>query len=108
VGDRVLYIEIKVTHGVEDKKLEFIRENNLNVVEYDFSKLGHSILTDEITAHLTKVLTTSYEGANRGFGWGRWVNHCKYKYVQDELTADLRKRFPPKPPWEVKKNLVTF
>jgi len=97
--DRVLYIEIKVTHGIDDSKLKYIQENNLNVIEYDFSKMAHTINKN----HLLKVLTETYKGAKAGYGRAAWINHkdtLKFKY---ELTDNLRKLYPPKPPWELKK-----
>ena len=35
---RVVLVEIKVTHGIDNEKMAYIKAKNLNVVEYDFSK----------------------------------------------------------------------
>lgn len=97
--DITLYIEIKVTHGIDENKLKYIQENNLNVIEYDFSKMAHIINS----GHLRKVLTKNYKGAKAGYGRGVWVNHKDTINRARELTDNLKKLYPPKPPWELKK-----
>lgn len=99
VNTRVLYIEIKVTHGIDDIKLNYIQSNNLNVIEYDFSKSKERPDPE----HLTRVLTQTYKGAKKGKGRGAWINHCYTKESSDELTMNLKKQYPPKKPWELKK-----
>lgn len=99
VHDRILYIEIKVTHGIDEKKLKYIQENNLNVIEYDFSKMAHIINSN----HLRKALTETYQGAKAGYGRAVWVNHKDTINRTKELTDNLKKIYPPKPPWELKK-----
>ncbi len=73
VGGRVLYVEIMVTHGIDEDKLELIKKKNLNVVEYDFSKMKE--VPDK--THLTRVLTSSYKGAKNGRGRSAWVNNSR-------------------------------
>jgi hypothetical protein len=86
--DRILFIEIKVTHGIDDKKLAYIKENNINVIEYDFSKSRNIIEED----HIKNVLTTSYKGAKKGFGRGEWVNHCKMKETIEQLNESYKEK----------------
>lgn len=99
IQDRVLYIEIKVTHGIDENKLNYIKENNLNVIEYDFSKMVYLINRD----HLQKALTKTYKGIKKGYGKSTWINHKDSLKCVNELTNNLRKLYPPKPPWEIKK-----
>lgn len=92
-----LFVEIKVTHGIDEKKLKYIQEKNFNVVEYDFSKMGNVINP----VHLKSVLTNTYQGAKKGSGWSMWINHKDSTKHTSELTQKLKELYPPKPPWEL-------
>ncbi|MFZ2169591.1 MAG: hypothetical protein WAW61_08150 [Methylococcaceae bacterium] len=85
-----LLVEIKVTHGVDEQKEEFARENKLAMVEYDFSKLKDSF-DKEL---LKRVLTVSYKGATRGRGLGRWVYHPKLAIARAEVTLRMKQHYP--------------
>jgi len=87
-----LFIEIKVTHGIDDKKLEFIEENELSVVEYDFSEMQDMIDYN----HIKRVLTESYKGATKGRGLGRWVNHIGLQKAIEEVTENMKIHYPDK------------
>ncbi len=85
-----LYIEIKVTHGVDDKKVQYIVDNELSVVEYDFSKMKNIIDAE----HIKHVLTESYKGAAKGKGLGRWINHLGLNDAMAEITNAMKKHYP--------------
>ncbi len=97
VKGSTLFVEIKVTHGIDEKKLEYIQENNFNVIEYDFSNMGNIINS----VHLKNVLTKTYKGAKKGSGRSIWINHKDSTKYTNELTEKLKKLYPPKPPWEL-------
>ena len=99
VKESILFIEIKVTHGIDEKKLKFIQENNFNVIEYDFSKMANTIDSE----HLKNVLTKTYKGAKKGYGLAKWINHKDTSKYTNELTQNLKKSYPPKPPWKLLK-----
>lgn len=95
----ILYLEIKVTHGIDEDKIKYIQEENLNVIEYDFSEMADIIDSD----HLRNVLTKTHKGAKKGYGWSHWVNHVDTIKHVNELTLNLKNLYPAKPPWELKK-----
>lgn len=85
-----LFIEIKVTHGIDDKKLRYIKDNELSVVEYDFSKMRNIVDAE----HIKYVLTKSYKGATKGKGLGRWINHLGLNNAMVEVTNAMKKHYP--------------
>ncbi len=89
-----LFVEIKVTHGIDDKKLKYIKENRISVVEYDFSKMRNTI----DVKHIKYVLTESYKGATKGKGLGRWINHRGLQKAITEVTQNMRIHYPEKVP----------
>jgi hypothetical protein len=96
---RVLLVEIKVTHGIDAEKLAYIQKENLNVVEYDFSKTRGIVGK----AHIRKVLTNTYKGAKKGFGRGQWINH----HLMQETICKLNQRYIAKNPGCLTKNSGT-
>lgn len=91
--DRTLLVEIKVTHGIDDKNLEYVKNENLNMIEYDFSKIK-GVIDEE---HIKNVLTKSYKGAKKGHGRGVWINH----HLMDSTKEALNERY-------ISKNLKTI
>lgn len=98
-NNRVLFVEIKVTHGIDDEKLAYIKKENLNVVEYDFSK-ARGIVGE---THVRKVLTNTYKGAKKGLGRGQWINH----YLMQETIQKLNQRYIAKNPERLAKKPQT-
>jgi len=89
-NNRVLLVEIKVAHGIDSEKLAYIKSENLNVIEYDFSK-SRGIVNKE---HIRRVLTNTYKGARKGLGRGQWINH----YLMQETIKSLNQRYIAKNP----------
>lgn len=52
VGGKTLLIEIRVTHGVDEEKLEKIRAENVSVVEIDLSDADRIAPLDDLKRHL--------------------------------------------------------
>lgn len=92
-GDRVLLVEIKVTHGLDDEKLAYIKKENLNVIEYDFSNARGIIDRD----HLRRVLTETYKGAKKGLGRGQWIHHHLMNQTIEKLTSQYIEKYSTKP-----------
>jgi len=74
-----------VTHGIDSEKLAYIKSENLNVVEYDFSK-SRGIVNKE---HIRRVLTNTYKDARKCLGRGQWINH----YLMQETIKNLNLRY---------------
>jgi len=90
---RELLVEIKVTHGIDEEKHSYIVNNNLSVVEYDFS----SMRSREDFEKIESALTVTYKGAKKGKGLGRWVNHLGLEKAKNEVTEAMRVRYPDLP-----------
>lgn len=88
-NDRVLLVEIKVTHGIDVEKLSYIKSNNLNVIEFDFSKARGIVDKD----HVRRVLTQSYRGATTGFGRGQWIHHHEMTRTIEKLTKQYIEKY---------------
>lgn len=97
-----LLVEILVTHGIDEKKLAYIKEHQLSVVEYDFSKMKDDFDPD----HLEKVLTRSYKGAKKGFGYGRWVHSPVLELAKNKLIENIKNLYPEEEP-EKKETALT-
>ena len=97
-GQRLL-VEIKVTHGVDEKKLGKIQELNLSTVEYDFSAEDRAIDKQQ----LKHALIDQYQP--RGFGGGRWVYNTKSAEAKIRANREYLEQNPiPEPaPSEPKK-----
>lgn len=76
IGDKQLWIEIKVTHGVDSTKLANIKANRISCVEIDLSSLLNK---DYIEKDVHNILFT-YVGDDMR----EWVNNPKLD-VQDEI-----------------------
>jgi hypothetical protein len=87
---RELLVEIKVTHGIDEEKSKYIMENNLSVVEYDFSSMRQKPDFNRIES----ALTVTYKGAKKGKGLGRWVNHLGLEKAKNEVTEAMKVRYP--------------
>ena len=85
-----LLVEIKVTHGIDEEKHKYIAENGLSVIEYDFS----SMRVREDFEQIESALTITYKGAKKGQGLSRWVNHLGLESAIQEVTANMRTRYP--------------
>jgi hypothetical protein len=48
VGDSVMLIEITVTHGIDEAKLQKIRSNNIPLLEIDLSAYGCEIIKQKV------------------------------------------------------------
>ena len=53
-GNKQLYVEIYVTHRVDDVKREKIKENGVSAIEIDLSHTDHSITQEELTDIILK------------------------------------------------------
>lgn len=51
-GGKQFFVEIFVTHRIDDEKLEKLRKANISTIEIDLSKKSETITTEELTAIL--------------------------------------------------------
>lgn len=59
-GAKRLFIEVFVTHCVDEEKLDKLRATDISTIEIDLSKIDHSITTEELTAILTEDSELKY------------------------------------------------
>lgn len=59
-GVKRLFIEVFVTHCVDEEKLDKLRATDISTIEIDLSKIDHSITTEELTAILTEDSELKY------------------------------------------------
>ena len=48
-GDKYFFIEIYVTHPIDDEKLKKLKENNISTIEIDLSKIKRDISVEELS-----------------------------------------------------------
>ena len=54
-GDKYFFIEIYVTHPIDDEKLKKLKENNISTIEIDLSKIKRDISVEELSDILLKT-----------------------------------------------------
>lgn len=59
-GGKYLFIEIFVTHCVDEEKLTKLRSADISTIEIDLSKIDHSITEEELTSLLTENTESKY------------------------------------------------
>ena len=47
-GDKYFFIEIYVTHHIDDEKLKKLKEKNISTIEIDLSKIKRDISVEEL------------------------------------------------------------
>lgn len=80
-GNKKLFIEIFVTHPIDDEKLKKLKEQNISTIEIDLSKTGKDISVEELADMLLNSSlqkTWKYHADS-----SRW--HQRYVDVSDEL-----------------------
>lgn len=82
VKEKILLIEIYVTHKIDSEKLDKIKNNNMSVIEIDLSDIKEPINKKE----LTKILIDETDRKN-------WINNPKVKEWYNKYRS-LAKRYP--------------
>ena len=54
-GDKYFFIEIYVTHPIDDEKLKKLKEKNISTIEIDLSKIKREISVEELSDILLKA-----------------------------------------------------
>lgn len=80
IRNRMLLIEIAVTHFIDHKKLDRIKELNLACIEFDLSNLERDVTFDDLTRIL--LAQSSY---------GNWIHHPKSIGARSELEGRVKK-----------------
>jgi hypothetical protein len=83
IRDRILLIEIYVTHAVDSEKRKKIESLGLGAVEYDFSAMNRVVTKDDVAGAL--VLGRRSPGQ----GWGHWIYHPRSIEVQKEIDGEF-------------------
>lgn len=76
VGEKLLAIEIWVTHKIDERKLEKIKKSNISVLEINLSKTDKMINVDD----LRKILTEETECKN-------WAYNCLSEYYKQKWLS---------------------
>lgn len=83
VRDRLLIIEIRVSHAVDTEKKNKIAQMGISAVEFDFSQMDRVVVKKDIKDAL--VLGNRIPGQ----GWGEWVYHPDMAQAQQEIDAEF-------------------
>lgn len=60
IGTKRLFIEVFVTHYIDEEKLDKLKTADISTIEIDLSKTDHSITTEELTALLIENNEAKY------------------------------------------------
>jgi hypothetical protein len=80
VSDRLLIVEIYVTHAVDADKLTKIRELGVSAIEFNFSEMERTVTRTD----LYNVLIRG--DRQRGRGWGTWLYHRRAAALQEQVN----------------------
>jgi len=72
-GNQCLLVEIKVSHGVDDDKMQKIRDADISVLEVDLSALSGTIAADQLRDVLIENITQK-----------KWLYNRKAEYYKSE------------------------
>ena len=81
-GDKYFFIEIYVTHPIDDEKLKKLKEKNISTIEVDLSKIKREISVEELSDILLKASdrkSWKYNAVS-----DKWYRHFE-KDASDEL-----------------------
>ena len=76
-----LYIEIYVSHKVDDNKKAIVQKNNISMIEIDLSNENRLISKEELSKYLFKYTTKS-----------KWINNA-YKNEKKKQQLAIKKEF---------------
>lgn len=86
MGDEHLWIEVKVTHGIDSEKLANIKDNRISCIEIDLSSLHNKYYTE---ADIRNILFT-----DRGSDMREWINNPKFdaknEMMREEFIQNLK------------------
>lgn len=68
LGSHKLYVEIYVTHKVDEEKKKKVKENDISMIEIDLSDVNREIPEDELEDELSKYL---FEDTSKSY----WINN---------------------------------
>ena len=81
-GDKYFFIEIYVTHPIDDEKLKKLKEKNISTIEIDLSKIKRDISVEELSDILLK--TSPQKSWKYNAVSEKWYRHFE-KDSSDEL-----------------------
>ena len=88
LGKYKLYVEIYVTHKVDESKEQIVKQNNISMLEIDLSEVNRDIHEDELKDELCKYL---FEDTSKS----KWINNVakniEYK-KQQQIKLNLIKK----------------
>lgn len=81
-GDKYFFIEIYVTHPIDDEKLKKLKEKNISTIEIDLSKIKRDISVEELSDILLK--SSDRKSWKYNAVSDKWYRHFE-KDASDEL-----------------------
>jgi len=87
VADRALLVEIFVTHAVTDAKRHWLEENNLPMIEFDFSAADRTIEKAELKRAFLQPRRPLGDGSSK------WIHHPKAGTGQEAVDSEFRVKY---------------
>jgi len=87
VADRALLVEIFVTHAVTDAKQRWLEENDLPMIEFDFSAADRTIGKADLKRAFLQPRRPL------GNGSSKWIHHPKAQLGQDTINSDFQAKY---------------
>lgn len=85
-GDKYFFIEIYVTHPIDDEKLKKLKEKNISTIEIDLSKIKRDISVEELSDILLK--TSPQKSWKYNAVSGKWYQ--RFVKVSDKMPLTQR------------------
>ena len=83
-GEHKLYVEIYVTHKVDDVKKQIVKQSNISMLEIDLNEVDREISEEELSKYLFEDTSKS-----------KWINNIVYNNEynkQQQIKLDLIKK----------------
>lgn len=87
VADRALVVEIFVTHAVTDAKRKWLEENDLPMVEFDFSAADRTIGKADLKRAFLQPRRPIGDGSSK------WIHHPKAGSDQEAVNSEFRANY---------------
>jgi len=78
-GDKYFFIEIYVTHPIDDEKLKKLKEKNISTIEIDLSKIKRDISVEELSEMLIDLTQQATISRKSPIYWTDRMLQCSQK-----------------------------
>jgi hypothetical protein len=84
VNNRRLLVEIFLTHPATEEKRRWLEENDLPMIEFDFSATDRTVTRDELKKAFLQL------GRPLGNGGARWIHHPKAQETRRKMDSEFQ------------------